>query len=310
MGDDKQAKKQAYFSKLAGLLEEYPSIFVVSSDNVGSTQLQNIRRALRGKAILLCGKNTIVRKVVRATLDKVPALDSLLPHIKGNVSFVFFKSDAAGVKKVLDDNKVAAAARVGVVSPADVILQPQTTTMDPSQTSFFQALSIPTKITKGAIEIINPVHLLKAGQKVGASESNLLMKLEMKPFKYGLLINTVYENGAIMDPKYLDITPESVLTRFKSGIANLTAASLGLHVPNKASVPHMLITGYKKILSMALGSGIKIKQTEKLLAAAAAAPVAAAPVAAAPSSAPAAKSAAKPEPEPEEEEVGMGGLFD
>jgi large subunit ribosomal protein LP0 len=248
--------------------------------------------------------------VIRSVLDKVPALDNLLPHVKGNVSFIFFKDDAALIKKVLEDTKVSAAARVGLISPCDVILQPQTTTMDPSQTAFFQALAIPTRISKGAIEIINAVHLLRVGQKVGASESNLLMKLEMKPFRYGLLIRVVYDNGAIMDPKFLDITPEHVLARFKAGIATLSCASLGLHEPNKASVPHMLAHGYKRLLGLALGANFKIKQSEKLLAAAAAAPAPAAKVTAAPPAKASAPAAKVPDPVEEEEEVGVGGLFD
>jgi hypothetical protein len=41
--------------------------------------------------------------------------------------------------------------------------------MDPSQTSFFQALAIATKINKGTIEIVSDVHLIKAGDKVGGA---------------------------------------------------------------------------------------------------------------------------------------------
>ena len=60
------------------------------------------------------------------------------------------------------------------------------TGMDPSQTSFFQALGIATKINKGTIEIVADVHLIKAGEKVGASQATLLAKLGVRPFKYGL----------------------------------------------------------------------------------------------------------------------------
>jgi large subunit ribosomal protein LP0 len=33
-------RKQAYFAKLAKLLEEYPKIMIVGADNVGSSQMQ------------------------------------------------------------------------------------------------------------------------------------------------------------------------------------------------------------------------------------------------------------------------------
>merc|ERR1711911_566767 len=61
------------------------------ADNVGSKQLQQIRRSLRDHAVVLMGKNTMIRKAIRGHLETNPALERLLPHIKGNVGFVFTK---------------------------------------------------------------------------------------------------------------------------------------------------------------------------------------------------------------------------
>lgn len=63
--------------------------------------------------------------------------------------------------------------------------------MGPEKTSFFQALQIPTKISRGTIEILNDVHLIKVGEKVGASESALLNMLGIQPFSYGLVVEQV-----------------------------------------------------------------------------------------------------------------------
>ena len=56
----KSTNKAGYFDKLKGLLEEYKSIFIVSIDNVSSQQMHEIRHALRGKGVVLMGKNTMV----------------------------------------------------------------------------------------------------------------------------------------------------------------------------------------------------------------------------------------------------------
>ena len=61
MGGNKAANKAGYFDKLKGLLEEYKSIFIVEIDNVSSQQMHEIRHALRGKGVVLMGKNTMVR---------------------------------------------------------------------------------------------------------------------------------------------------------------------------------------------------------------------------------------------------------
>ena len=61
MGGSKSANKAGYFDKLKGLLEDYKSIFVVLVDNVSSQQMPEIRQSLRSIAVVLMGKNTMVR---------------------------------------------------------------------------------------------------------------------------------------------------------------------------------------------------------------------------------------------------------
>lgn len=83
------------------LLDEYPKCFIVGADNVGSTQMQQIRISLRGSSIVLMGKNTMMRKAIKDHLENNPALEKLLPHIKGNVGFVFTRGDLVEVSIVL-----------------------------------------------------------------------------------------------------------------------------------------------------------------------------------------------------------------
>ena len=47
----------------------------MGADNVGSKQMQQIRMSLRGKAVVLMGKNTMMRKAIRGHLENNPALE-------------------------------------------------------------------------------------------------------------------------------------------------------------------------------------------------------------------------------------------
>merc|ERR1711951_123131 len=274
---------------------------------------QEIRIALRGKAVVLVGKNTMMRKVIRGYLEKNPDLEKLLPHIKMNVGFVFTKEELTVVRDLLLANKKAAPAKAGAVAPVDVTIPAQNTGMGPEKTSFFQALSIPTKITKGTIEIIQDVPLIKAEDKVGMSEATLLNMLNISPFTYGLVVQKVYEAGSVFSPEILDITDEDLKARFMQGVATVAAVSLSINYPTLASVPHSIVNGMKNLLSVAAVTDITFKEAEMIkefLADpskfAAAAPAAATTAAAAPAAA-----AAAPVEEEEEEDDDMGfGLFD
>jgi len=310
--EDRSTWKANYFTKLENLLEDYPKCFIVGADNVGSKQMQEIRIALRGKAVVLMGKNTMMRKAIRGYMEKNPDLERLLPHIKMNVGFVFTKEELTTVRDLLLANKKAAPAKAGAIAPVDVTIPAQNTGMGPEKTSFFQALQIPTKITKGTIEIIQDVPIIKVGDKVGASEATLLNMLKISPFTYGLLIQKVYDAGSIFDPEILDITDDDIKDRFMAGVANVAAVCLSINYPTIASVPHSIVNGMKNLLAVAAVTDISFKEAETLkefLADpskfAAAAPAAAA--AAAPAAAAAAK---EPEPESEEDDDMGFGLFD
>jgi len=297
--------------RIIELFEEYPKCLLVGVDNVGSKQMQEIRANMRGKAEILMGKNTMIRKAIRGHIQKNPDLEKLLPHIVGNIGFVFTKECLSETRTSLLENKRGAPAKAGSVAPCDVKLPPQNSGMGPEKTSFFQALQIPTKITRGTIEILSEVHLIKEGEKVGASESALLNMLNIQPFSYGLAVQQVYDNGAVYSPAVLDMTPEDIRNRFMEGVRNVAAASLAIDYPTLASAPHMVANGFKKLMAIAAETEVSFKEAEKVkeyLAdpskfAAAAAPVAAAPAAATPAAAP-----AKEESE-SDSDIGLG-LFD
>jgi large subunit ribosomal protein LP0 len=310
--EDKSTWKSNYFSKLTNLLDEYPKCFIVGADNVGSKQMQEIRIALRGQAVVLMGKNTMMRKAIRGHLEKNPDLERLLPHIKQNVGFVFTNEELVDIRDLLLANKVKAPAKAGALAPLDVMVPAQNTGMGPEKTSFFQALSIPTKITKGTIEIIQDVPLITAGDRVGMSEATLLNMLKISPFTYGLIIQKVYDAGTVFSPEILDITDDDLKARFMQGVANVAAVCLQIGYPTVASAPHSIVNGMKNLLAIAAVTDITFKEAEmiKEYLADPSKFASAAPAAAA-AAAPAAAAAAAPVEEEEEEDDDMGfGLFD
>ncbi|XP_075687297.1 large ribosomal subunit protein uL10 [Rhinoderma darwinii] len=312
--EDRATWKSNYFLKIIQLLDDFPKCFIVGADNVGSRQMQQIRMSLRGKAVVLMGKNTMMRKAIRGHLENNSALEKLLPHIKGNVGFVFTKEDLTEVRDMLLANKVPASARAGAIAPCDVTVPAQNTGLGPEKTSFFQALGITTKISRGTIEILSDVQLIKTGDKVGASEATLLNMLNISPFSFGLIIQQVYDNGSIYSPEVLDITEDALRTRFLEGVRNVASVCLQIGYPTVASVPHTVINGYKRVLAVAVETDYSFPLADKVKAFladpsafAVAAPVveaASAPAAAAP-----VQEEKKEESEESDDDMGFG-LFD
>jgi len=257
-------KKAQYIEKFAAVFEKHTRILVVSCDNIGSAHMQKIRKQLRGQATILMGKNTLMRKAIRMNAERNPKWAGLLPAIVGNVGLVFTEGDLASIRDILTSARVPAAAKVGIIAPQNVLLPKGQTSLEPTKTSFLQALNIASKINKGTIEIINDVNLIKAGDKVGPSEAQLLQMLDIRPFTYGLSVQSVYDNGAAYGPEILDLKDEDLLKRFASGIANVAALSLATGNASLAAFPHAVLNGYKNLLSIAVATDYTFKQAQKL----------------------------------------------
>lgn len=313
----KAEKKIAYDEKMCQLLDEYNQVLVAAADNVGSNQLQNIRKGLRGDSVVLMGKNTMMKRTIRVHAEKTgnETILNLIPLLVGNVGLIFTKGDLKEVSEEVSKYKVGAPARVGLVAPVDVVVPPGNTGLDPSQTSFFQVLNIPTKINKGTVEIITPVELIKKGDKVGSSEAALLAKLGIRPFSYGLVVLSVYDNGSVFSPEVLDLTEDDLVEKFAAGVSMIASLSLAISYPTLAAAPHMFINAYKNVLSIAVETDYSFPLAHKVkeyLEDPSKFAVAAAPVAAAGGAAPAAAKEEEKKDEPaEESDDDMGfSLFD
>merc|ERR1711939_1229628 len=248
----KKEKKSEYFDRFTECVKQYGKILLVCADNVRSRQLAQVRKTLRGKAEIMMGKNTLIRKILTTMLPEHPEVASLIPVVRGNLGFVFTNESLSTVRDILVENRLPAPARAGAIAQCPVIVPAGPTGMGPEKTSFFQALGINTKINRGLIELVSDVPLLQVGDKVDASQAELLAKMDIMPFSYGLVVQHVYEEGEIYPCSVLDITEDDLVAKFMSGISSVAAVSLSINFPTVASVPHSFMNGFKKVLAVAV----------------------------------------------------------
>jgi len=263
-GKSKKQKKIEYFDKLVALLEEYPSILFVNCDNIGSAHMQQIRKSLRGRGVLLMGKNTLIRRAVRVNIHRNKLWENLLELVFGNVGMVFTKEDLSSIRDLVQSMRVPAAAKAGTFAPKDVFVNKGMTNLEPTKTNFLQALNVPSKINRGQIEILNDIHLIKKGERVGSSESTLLQMLDVKPFEYGLNVTSVYDNGCVYSVDILNLKDSDVIAKFAKGISEVAALSLGIQFPTLAAFPHVVLNGFKNLAAISVETDYDFDQAKKL----------------------------------------------
>jgi len=321
-GANKKGKKEAFSKRLTELLTQNEKILLVSVDNVGAFSIQQIRQTLRGEATLLFGKNTLIRKTIRDYVEKCneagnkegARIEALLSSIRGNVGLVFTNGDLNKIKEVAESFKQKAPAKIGTIAPEDVFVEPGPTGMEPTQTTFLQALNIPSKIVKGQVEIINRVHLIKKDERIGTSEATLLDKLNIMPFSYKASVRTVFDAGFVYPASLLSLSTHDVMQMFSKGLQRVTSIALEIGFPSISTIPHLIASAYKNLISISIETNYDFEGSKDVKAYlkdpsafASAAPTSAPTGGKTTTSAPAAEK--EKEKEEEKESASIGGLF-
>jgi len=174
-------------------------------------------------------------------LEDHPNWESLLPVIKDNVGLVLTKGSVQDLRSKLLESTLPAVVKAGVLAPDDVFLRKQVTSLEPTKTSFFAALNIETKITRGCVEILSDLKLCSKGKKVGTSEATLLQMLNIKPFTYGLKATHYWDDC---------LSPFDLSTPDSTNIMD--------------SFTQIVTEGYKNVVSVALETGCSFKQMEDI----------------------------------------------
>jgi len=259
-----KARKVPFFNKLEQLFIDYPAVLIVNCDNIGSSHMQRIKKALIDTCVFVKGKNTLIRKMLKLNEKDHPEWLAILPYIRWNIGLVFCKGDLSETKSKLLELRISAPAKVGTVAPDDVVIKKGGTGLEPTKTAFLQALNIASKINRGQIDILQDVLLIKKGTKIGNSESALLTMLSKKPFSYGLSCDYVFEDGKIYSSKFLDMSTQTLMQKFSNTVSIVASVSLALGIPTIASVPHAILNTYKNLLAVVMETGYLFEQAREI----------------------------------------------
>merc|ERR1712078_155207 len=183
IGYNKQKNILKIKKQFFNFLDSYKNFFTISISNTSSKQLLDARKCLRDKAKIIVFKKSTLRCLLKYYNfnKKLKLKKFLLNELSNNIAFVATNFDLMKINKILNSLFKPAFAKVGDCANKDIWIKKGSTKIDPSYTTFFQTLGIPTKITKGSIEVLNNIVLIKKNCIFNKSQVDLLSKLQKKP---------------------------------------------------------------------------------------------------------------------------------
>uniref|UniRef100_A0A452SJ38 Large ribosomal subunit protein uL10 n=1 Tax=Ursus americanus TaxID=9643 RepID=A0A452SJ38_URSAM len=156
--EDRVTWKSSCFLKIIQLLDDNLKCFTVGADSMDSTQMQPIHLSVRRWDG--CGVDRQEHRDARGhprASGEQPSSGGTVASYLGESGFCVTKEDLTEIRDMLLANKVPAAAGAGATAPYEVTVPAQDIGLGSKKTSFFQALGIATKISRGTIEILKSV---------------------------------------------------------------------------------------------------------------------------------------------------------
>jgi ribosomal protein L10 len=244
--------KNAYIDSVLDDFKKYNKIVFVDFNNVTSYQLTNIRKQLRGKAVIHMGKNTLLQKAFSKLLQEKYGRteNELLEQLfKEHIGLIATNESAFEISNVIQQNRDYIYAKESEISPCDVMIPSGSLPFDPKSigayVSICQAANIIYRLRHGCFWIMREQLLLREGNKVTKYQAELLRMFNLKPFTRGLKIVQLYENVVFYDPCFLTL----------SDMVNNSHDEL-----YRLNLLYAVATAFQDVLSVARETGVTFKE--------------------------------------------------
>jgi len=258
--------KKEIFGDLIELLEKYSVVAVADLQKVRSSQIQEIRKKLRGKAELIVAKNTILLKAAESIASKKGNIDKFASGLTGSKVLIFTQMNPFELTIFLGKNKVRVPAKGGDIATSEIVVPAGNTGLQPGPViSEFNEAKVQTRIEGGSIFVAKDSVVARKGDVISTKTASLISKLGMKPMEAGLALSYAYDNGLVFGPNDLAFDLDQMKNEFASAarLAFGVAVEAGIMLPETA--PVIISKAYRQAVAVSVEAGFLTKNTTELI---------------------------------------------
>jgi large subunit ribosomal protein L10 len=256
---------------LVSLLEKYDYISLLRTEQIGSKQLQAIKKALRTKAIIHMARNTLMVRALEEAAANKKNLDKLIPFVEGSCAFAFTDISPFELNDLLQQNKAKAPAKAGTVAPEDIVIEAGNTGFPPGPLiSELSQVGLKTRIQGGSIWITKDHVIVGADETVTRAQALVLSRLGMEPYEIFLKLIVAYDNGLLLSADVFEISRGDVVDQLTLAGKEGFALALTINYINAETVPFLLQQVFSEARNLSLFAGILTDETSPLILAQAA----------------------------------------
>jgi len=238
-------KKNAKDFKLIGLVDIY---------GIPAQQVQQIRRNLRGTAVIKVTRNTLIK---HAFDEMGGEFKNLSKYISGHSAIIFTNDNPFKLYKQLEKTKTKMAAKPGETAPEDIVIPAGPTSFKPGPiVGELQQAGIPAAIEAGKVKIRETKTVVKKGNVISAKLAEVLSKLDVKPMDVGLALQAAFHDGSIYEPSVLAIDETVVLGQLQLAGTQAFNLSVNATIPTKDTASAILTKAVREARGLAIEANV------------------------------------------------------
>jgi large subunit ribosomal protein L10 len=258
--------KKEIFDDLTELLKKYSVVAVADLQKVRSSQIQEIRKKLRGKAELMVAKNTILRKAAEKAAGGKENVDQFAQSLTGSKVLIFTQMNPFELIIFLNKNKVRVSAKGGDIATSDIMVPAGNTGLQPGPViSEFNEAKVQTRIEGGSIFVAKDTMVARTGDVIPVKIASLLSKLGMKPMEAGLSLSYAYDNGLLLGPNDLAFDLDKVKADISSAARQAFGVAVEANIMLPQTAPMIISKAYRQAVAVSVEAEFFTKETTNLI---------------------------------------------
>jgi len=253
-------------NELRQMISAHQTIAVVKIDRIPGSQLQQIRSQLRETLKLKVAKKTLIEMALEGEKEDRPNLQKLTERMDGQAALLATDMNPFSLYKVLSGSMQPMPAKGGEVAQEDIVVSEGETSFPPGPiVGELGKVGIPAAIDKGKVIIRKTTTPVKKGDVISRDMAQALTKLQIFPFKVGIVLDGAWEDGFLYRPEDLDIDMDA----YRTDLAAAAQMAFNLAVFTAYATPQTIVPiiarARMQALSLAVNAGIVNKESAEII---------------------------------------------
>lgn len=258
--------KRKLAEEIRNYIKRYKYILIADLFKVRAAQLQELRKALRGKALVKVLKNTLVAKAIEGLDAEKPGIEALKEYLHGQNVFIFTDENPFDMARTIEQFRVKVLPSPGDVATSDIVVPAGNTGLPPGPIiSTLNALGIPTRIESGSIWVVKDTVVARKGDVISYDLAYILGKLDMKVIELGINLKAAYIDGLVVPGEELKLDIDGIREAIGEAYKEAFNLSLNAAYPTPENAPLLLQMAHVRALSVALAASYPAKGAVELL---------------------------------------------